>query len=126
MPKNVGFLAASASRAAIHQSLSMGGSTTPTKSNSLASSNLGDVTAKSGSQSIVASLAGTAIGIFFSRTFSDYGTAGIFAGFVFLSAIHQGKVVCTIELASVDISIIHLTNNISLKFRHTKLYRLFR
>ena len=121
--KNVGFLAASASRAAIHQSLSMGGSTTPTdvdsspsshdraKSNSLTSSNLGDVTAKSGSQSIVASLAGTAIGIVLSRTFcSDYGTAGILAGFVFLSAIHQGKVSqCMLTVLASDTSSMHLT-----------------
>lgn len=117
----------------------MGGSTTPigvdtsqsshdtAKSNSLASSNLGDVTAKSGSQSIVASLAGTAIGIVLSRTFcSDYGTAGILAGFVFLSAIHQGKVsYCMRTVLASDISSIHLTKNMSLKSRHTKLYRLF-
>ena len=94
--KNVGFLAASASRAAIHQSLSMGGSSSassmttavpdgsdlreerdktksevssnktspPSSTTASTVSNLGDVTAKSGSQAIVASLAGTVIGIF--------------------------------------------------------------
>ena len=48
--KNIGFLTASASRAALHQSLAISG-------------NLGDVTAKSGSQSIMASLMGTTVGI---------------------------------------------------------------
>ena len=106
--KNVGFLAASASRAAIHQSISTGGTTIPldnasgilskdtfkAKTNATTTaSNLGDVTAKSGSQTIVASLLGTVIGIFLSRTFcSDHGTVGILASFIFLSAIHQGKV----------------------------------
>lgn len=82
--KNIGFLAASASRAAIHQSL------TKTEGKT---SNLGDVTAKAGSQAILASLLGTGFGIIFSQTFcSNYGTAGILAGFVVLSAAHQ---VCT-------------------------------
>ncbi len=82
--KNIGFLAASASRAAIHQSL------TKTEGKT---SNLGDVTAKAGSQAILASLLGTGFGIIFSQTFcADYGTAGILAGFVVLSAAHQ---VCT-------------------------------
>ncbi|KAL7541105.1 hypothetical protein ACHAXR_010638 [Thalassiosira sp. AJA248-18] len=128
--KNVGFLAASASRAAIHQSLSMGGSTvvsdntvsreensetkssTNSPSTTARSSNLGDVTAKSGSQSIVASLLGTAIGIFLSRTFcSDYGTAGILAGFVVLSAVHQVctyKAVKVVPLRSLDRHRLHL------------------
>ena len=121
--KNVGFLAASASRAAIHQSLSMGGGggggiggSTPTTKTKLdenlapsqkrimtsattSSSNLGDVTAKAGSQSIVASLLGTALGIFLSQTFcSDHGTVGILAGFVVLSAVHQ---VCTYQAVKV-------------------------
>jgi len=110
----VGFLAASASRAAIHQSLSMGGTTvsddgaakplkdskeekeasSKSSSKATAASNLGDITAKSGSQTIVASLLGTAIGIFLSRTFCvDHGTAGILTGFIVLSVIHQGKLV---------------------------------
>lgn len=99
----MGFLAASASRAAIHQSLSMGGTTISDdgadeplkeKDTLTKSSNLGDVTAKSGSQTIVASLLGTAIGIFLSRTFCvDHGTAGILTGFIVLSVIHQGKLV---------------------------------
>eukprot|EP00578_Thalassiosira_sp_NH16_P031136 CAMPEP_0181080682 /NCGR_PEP_ID=MMETSP1071-20121207/2698_1 /TAXON_ID=35127 /ORGANISM="Thalassiosira sp., Strain NH16" /LENGTH=562 /DNA_ID=CAMNT_0023162177 /DNA_START=250 /DNA_END=1938 /DNA_ORIENTATION=+ len=129
--KNVGFLAASASRAAIHQSLSMGGSseipvsvdsiedtctsnTKDTKSTttSASSSNLGDVTAKSGSQAIVASLLGTAIGIFLSRTFcSDHGTAGILAGFVVLSAVHQVctyKAIKSVPLRNLDRHRLHI------------------
>ena len=123
--KNIGFLAASASRAAIHQSLCMGG-TTPSSNGSGASTksseksksamnfnnNLGDVTAKAGSQAIVASLLGTALGILLSRTFcSDHGTAGILAGFVVLSAAHQ---VCTykalraVPLKSVDRHRLHI------------------
>ena len=64
------------------------------KDTSSKSSNLGDITAKSGSQTIVASLLGTAIGIFLSRTFCvEHGTAGILTGFIVLSVIHQGKLV---------------------------------
>lgn len=48
--KNISFLAASASRAAIHKSMALHG-------------NLADVTAKAGSQSIVCSLLGTALGL---------------------------------------------------------------
>ena len=142
--KNVGFLAASASRAAIHQSLSMGGSSSassmttavpdgsdlreerdktksevssnktspPSSTTASTVSNLGDVTAKSGSQAIVASLAGTVIGIFLSRTFcSDYGTAGVLAGFVVLSAIHQVctyKAVKVVPLRSLDRHRLHI------------------
>lgn len=147
--KNVGFLAASASRAAIHQSLCMGGSVPqaessvgdqenntedraiPAKSMSF-SNNLGDVTAKSGSQAIVASLLGTALGIFLSQTFcSDHGTYGIMAGFVVLSAAHQ---VCTykalraVPLKSLDRHRLHvclsdyITTNREVIFRDKKVY----
>ena len=122
--KNVGFLAASASRAAIHQSLSLGGSspqlersepetcTNAASPMTSVSSNLGDVTAKSGSQSIVASLLGTVIGIFLSQTFcADYGTAGILVGFVVLSAVHQTctyKAVKVVPLRSLDRHRLHI------------------
>ncbi|KAL9178629.1 hypothetical protein ACHAXT_001967 [Thalassiosira profunda] len=120
--KNVGFLAASASRAAIHQSLTMGGSLVdtpsseespkPAKATAAKSSNLGDVTAKAGSQAIVASLLGTAVGILLSRTFcSDHGTAGILAGFVVLSFIHQVctyKAVKAVPLLSLDRHRLHI------------------
>lgn len=74
--KNVGFLTASASRAAIHQSLAIKG-------------NLADVTAKSASQSMAAGLLGTGVGIGLS-TFLDYDATNFIAGFCALSMIHQG------------------------------------
>ena len=73
--KNIGFLTASASRAALHQSLAIRG-------------NLADVTAKSGSQTLVASLFGTAIGIGISPILGDVLHFSL--GFVCLSGIHQG------------------------------------
>jgi hypothetical protein len=130
--KNVGFLAASASRAAVHQSLCMGASVSQSKSadstdESLEANesnkdkltnvmsfnnNLGDVTAKSGSQAIVASLLGTALGILLSQTFcADHGSTGILAGFIVLSAAHQ---VCTykalraVPLKSLDRHRLHI------------------
>jgi hypothetical protein len=73
--KNIGFLTANASRAAFHQSLAL-------------SNNLGDITAKAGSQSIVASLLGTGVGIGLSPLIGeDYMYVTI--GFVCLSSIHQ-------------------------------------
>ncbi|OEU16350.1 DUF647-domain-containing protein, partial [Fragilariopsis cylindrus CCMP1102] len=74
--KNIGFLTASASRAALHQSLAISG-------------NLGDVTAKSGSQSILASLVGTSLGIGLS-TILQHDTFNFGICFICLSAIHQG------------------------------------
>jgi hypothetical protein len=73
--KNVSYLSASASRAAIHASL-------------CASSNLADVTAKSGSQSILASMAGTAVGVGLSPLIGA-DPPKIFASFLVLSAFQQ-------------------------------------
>lgn len=73
--KNIGFLTASASRAALHQSLAIRG-------------NLADVTAKSGSQSMAAGLIGTSLGIGLSPILGDLQYYAL--GFVCLSAIHQG------------------------------------
>eukprot|EP00980_Cylindrotheca_fusiformis_P030952 scaffold25670_cov127-Cylindrotheca_fusiformis.AAC.3 len=73
--KNIGFLTASASRAAIHQSLAISG-------------NLGDVTAKSGSQAMVASLMGTSFGIGLSSVLA-HDTYMFGLGFCGLAAIHQ-------------------------------------
>lgn len=73
--KNIGFLTASASRAALHQSLAM-------------RDNLGDITAKAGSQSIAASLVGTGVGICLSPLIGeDY--IYITTGFICLSSVHQ-------------------------------------
>ena len=74
--KNIGFLTASASRAALHQSLAITG-------------NLGDVTAKSASQSIVASLVGTSVGIGLSSLLS-HDVHNFVLGFGVLTLIHQG------------------------------------
>ena len=73
--KNIGFLTASASRAAIHQALAL-------------KSNLGDVTAKAGSQSILASLAGTTLGISISPLLQG-DVANVAIGFALLSVFHQ-------------------------------------
>lgn len=76
--KNIGFLSASASKAALHQSLQ-----------SDSSHNLADLTAKAGSQAILASLVGTTVGIGLSTVIgSDFGYVA--AGFVVLSGIHEG------------------------------------
>lgn len=74
--KNIGFLTASASRAALHQSLAISG-------------NLGDVTAKSGSQSIMASLMGTTVGIGLSSLL-EHDTFNFAMGFCALTVVHQG------------------------------------
>ena len=73
--KNIGFLTASASRAALHQSMAISG-------------NLADLTAKAGSQSLAASLVGTAVGIGLSPVLGDVTNFAL--GFICLSAVHQG------------------------------------
>ena len=74
--KNIGFLTASASRAALHQAVAITG-------------NLGDVTAKAGSQSIMASLIGTSLGIGMSSLLA-HDTYNFALGFCVLGMIHQG------------------------------------
>ena len=74
--KNIGFLTASASRAAIHQTLAITG-------------NLGDVTAKAASQSMVAGLVGTTLGIGLSSLLS-HDVYNFSLGFGVLALIHQG------------------------------------
>lgn len=74
--KNVSFLAASASRAAIHKSFAV-------------HENLADVTAKTGSQCILASLAGTSLGLSIAAGLAgDYPS--IVAAFVACSALNLG------------------------------------
>jgi hypothetical protein len=74
--KNIGFLTASASRAALHQSFSVTG-------------NLGDVTAKAASQSMAAGFLGTAIGVGIS-TLLQHNAESFVTAFLFLTVIHQG------------------------------------
>lgn len=73
--KNIGWLTASASRAAIHQSLSQ-------------RRNLGDITAKAESQSIAASIVGTALGIGLSPL-TQGEVAKVATGFAVLALVHQ-------------------------------------
>ena len=73
--KNIGFLTASASRAAIHNALTL-------------RTNLGDVTAKAGSQSIAASLVGTSLGICLSPLMQGE-VANVAIGFAVMSVFHQ-------------------------------------
>ena len=74
--KNICFLSASASRAAIHNSFVKRG-------------NLADITAKSGSQSIVTSIVGTSLGIFLSSYFGASGDVSqLLPVFLTLSSIH--------------------------------------
>ena len=91
--KNIGFLTASASRASLHQSLAVSG-------------NLGDVTVKAGSQSMVASLAGTSLGIGLS-TVLDHDVLNFGICFVGLAVIHQG---CT-YLSLQNVSLTHFNRN---------------
>ena len=87
--------------------MSVGGS-----NSSSSASNLGDVTAKSGSQAIVASLVGTALGIALSKTLcADHGTLGVMSGFVVLSTVHQFctyKAVKVVPLRSLDRHRLHI------------------
>eukprot|EP00934_Nitzschia_sp_Nitz4_P006039 Nitzschia sp. Nitz4//scaffold219_size35776//27503//29041//NITZ4_007827-RA/size35776-processed-gene-0.10-mRNA-1//1//CDS//3329542329//6029//frame0 len=86
--KNVGFLTASASRASVNQALALAG-------------NLGDVTAKAGSQAILASLVGTSLGIGLSSLLS-HDSYNFALGFCVLACIHQG---CNyLSLQSVPLS----------------------
>ena len=76
--KNIGFLTASASRASLHQSVSI-------------CNNLDDVTAKAGSQSIAASLMGTAMGIGLTPLLGEGGAGGGgdgSSGLIFLPCIN--------------------------------------
>lgn len=91
--KNIGFLTASASRAALHQSLAQAG-------------NLADVTAKAGAQSMAAGLTGTAAGIGLSYLLAHDLTSFV-GGFIGLSVIHQ---VCNyVSLQSIVLC--HLNRN---------------
>lgn len=75
--KNMGFLTASASRASLHQAMAIKG-------------NLGDVTAKAGSQATAAGLGGTCLGIGISTFLSSAASVETFVmAFCVLSAFHQ-------------------------------------
>lgn len=86
--KNIAFLTASASRAKLHQCLA-----TQSKQSFKASDNLGDLTAKATSQSILASILGTCMGIGFSPYLLQ-DTLSLFSGCVLLSGVNQ---LCTYQ-----------------------------
>jgi hypothetical protein len=75
--KNIGFLTASASRASLHQSMCL-------------RANLGDITAKAGSQATAAGLCGTSLGIGISTLLSSSASVETYVGFFcLLSVLHQ-------------------------------------
>jgi len=86
--KNISWLAASASRAAIHKSY-------------IRKENLADVTAKAGSQTIAASMIGTGLGISISAFIGSnwLGIAGCFAG---LSFVHLVSVMRSLHYVVLD------------------------
>lgn len=86
--KNISFLTASASRAKLHQCLA-----TQSKQSIQASDNLGDLTAKATSQSILASILGTCMGIGFSPYLLQ-DTLSLFSGCILLSGVNQ---LCTYQ-----------------------------
>ena len=95
--KNVSWLAASSTRAGIHRSL-------------IKRENLADVTAKAGTQSIAASLLGTALGIGLS-TVTTNSTPLIMSAFVALSAIHlygNHKSLAVVQLNTLNQQRFHL------------------
>jgi hypothetical protein len=95
--KNIAFLSASASRAAIHQSFAI-------------YQNLADITAKSGSQSILASMLGTGLGVGISAAIANDFTASVAIFSVCsLSSVAlsfyalQNVTVKTVSLARLDV-----------------------
>ena len=74
--KNIGFLTTSASKAALHQTLASTG-------------NLADITAKAGTQAMMAGLLGTTVGIALSSTVLQNDPTNFMMGFVGLSIVHQ-------------------------------------
>ena len=92
--KNVSWLSASATRASMHQAMTRKG-------------NLGDVTAKSGSQSIAGSTVGTAVGVgIASMLDASAGSPALLAVFAGMSAVHLVAVhaaLCAVELPTVDL-----------------------
>jgi hypothetical protein len=85
--KNIGYLTASASRAALHLSLSRG--------------SLGDVVAKAGSQSMAAGLLGTAVGIGLSVTVLHTPHDFVLAWCV-LSCVHQAGNYWSLQSVVID------------------------
>ena len=104
--KNIGFLTASASRAALHQALTTTTTTTATSSSNHAgggSHNLADVTAKAGTQAMAAGLLGTAVGLAVSASLLAVGSTATehyysyLAACGMLSLVHQGCTYASVQ-----------------------------
>ncbi|RYH16588.1 RUS1 family protein [archaeon] len=92
--KNISFLAASASRAAIHISFAK-------------QHNLADITAKAGSQNILSSMAGTGIGLSVSYAFAGSDLIAQLAAF---STLSLSSLVCTyLSLRHVTINTLNMS-----------------
>jgi hypothetical protein len=92
--KNVSFLAASASRAAIHKSFAL-------------QENLADVTAKTGSQSIMSSLAGTSLGVGIS---AGLGSAAAASGWdPYCATVGAYCALSSVSIAATYWSLTHVT-----------------
>ena len=87
--KNIGFLTASASRAALHQSIAL-------------QNNLADVTVKAGTQSMAAGLFGTAVGLGLSTTILGNDPTNFVLGFCCLSAAHLGCNYMAMQYVSIN------------------------
>ncbi|GKY94670.1 hypothetical protein MPSEU_000432400 [Mayamaea pseudoterrestris] len=87
--KNIGFLTASASRAALHQSIAL-------------NNNLADVTVKAGTQSMAAGLVGTGVGLGLSTMVLNNDPSNFVLGFCFLSATHLGCNYMAMRYVSLD------------------------
>ena len=90
--KNVAWLAASATRAQLHQALAL-------------QENLGDVTAKSGSQTTVAALLGTGVGVVVSSMLDGTASAAALAYLPFaagsLYALHRSNYTVAVRTLNV-------------------------
>lgn len=118
--KNISYLAASSSRAAIHKSFAI-------------HENLGDVTAKTSSQTILASLIGTSIGISVAQTISDQflttilffmccSSMGLTATYLSLSHV----TISTFTISKLDIILDNFfANDIIMSPRQVRKYEIF-
>ncbi len=86
--KNISWLAASATRANIHQSFAR-------------KANLADVTAKAGSQTVVASTVGTALGVAISPILGSDPT-NLLPALVFMSGLHLSSIYKALQQVSCD------------------------
>jgi hypothetical protein len=86
--KNISWLSASATRAAIHRSFAL-------------KENLADITAKSGSQSVTTSLLGTTLGVAISP-FVGSSTENVLAAFVCCSFIHLSANYIALKQVVID------------------------